>query len=487
MRTRLAINGLLVVSLAALAVMLSSCGGGSPTTSTPQSVSMGSTAIFTGDAPACDVVSFTATITGVTLTPEGGGSPVSVVTSSTATTVDFACLMDFTVPLTFTTVPTGTYTAANLTLSNAQLVVLSGSPLAPTSLTTTLTSSTGTVSINPGLVVSSSGTAGLNLDFDLRDSVQTNSSGQATGSVTPTFHATPSTPTRNTPLGEIEILSGTVQSISSTSTNSDFNGSFVIQTDAGATFTVNTTTTTKFDSHSGVSDLANLAVDTYVAVAADVDSSGNIVALGIEVEEQENQSELRSEFAGMVTSVTREGSGAVTQFNLFVRSEQPDESGMVPVRSVLTVNVSNSTWFRIEAFLRNEQGLPFNANTIGVGQEVVVHGEIQAGPPATLSASAVLLREQSVLGTFSALSGSNNNVFTFVPCSAVFNGQSITAVVSGDSSFVSVSGLTGLTAQATIVVRGLLLYEPATVTGQGGVSLGSGWIMEAAEVHQLSQ
>jgi hypothetical protein len=488
MKTKLAIYGLAVLSLAGLAVLLSCSGGGSTGVSnTPQPTSLGSAVVFTGDAPVCDVVSFTVTITGATLTPEGGGSPVSVVSSSSPVTVDFACLMDFTVPLSFTNVATGTYTSATLTLSTPQLVVLAGSPLAPTSLTTTLTSSTATATINPGLLVSSNGSAGLFLDFDLRQSVQTNSSGQATGSVTPTFYATPSTPTRNTGLGEIEQLSGVVQSVTTTSNNAAFNGSFTIQTSDGSILTINTTTTTRFDSWAGVNNLGELATGTVVSVSAYVDTNGNIVALGVEVEEQANQNENRSAFQGMVTSVTQNGSGAVTQFSLFVRTELRDQSDTVPLRSVLSVNVSSSTRFRIEAFMRNEWGLPFSATTMGVGQEVTVNGQLQTGPPVTLSASSVLLREQSVLGNFSALVGSGKNVFTFSPCSAVFNGQSVTAVVFADSNFVRVSGLANLTTGTPIVVRGLLLYEPTAVMGQGGVSLGPGWVMEASQVHQLSQ
>ena len=486
MRTKLAIYGLAVVLLTGLAVLLSCSGGGSPSlSSTRPPTSQGSMVVFTGDAPVCDVVSFTVTITGATLSPQNGGSPVSVLSSNFPVTVDFACLMDFTVPLSFTNVQTGTYTGATLTLSNPQLVVLSGSPLAPTPLTTTLTSATATATINPGVMVSSSGTAGLNLDFDLRKSVQTDSSGQATGNVTPTFYATPATPTRNTRLGEIEQLSGIVQSVTTTSTNSAFNGSFTMQTANGSILTINTTTTTRFDSRTGVDNLGELAVNTVVTVFAYVDANGNIVALGVEVEEQANQN--RSAFQGMVTSVTQNGSGAVTQFNLFVRAELPEESATVPLRSVLTVNVSSTTGFWIEAFMRNEWGLPFGATTMGVGQEVTVHGELQTGPPVALSASSVFLREQSVMGDFTALVGSSNNVFTFSPCSAVFNGQPITAVVFADSFFVSVNGLANLTAGAPLVVRGLLLYEPTAVMGQGGVSLGPGWVMEASQVHQLSQ
>jgi len=487
MKTRLAIYGLAVLLLAGLAVVLSCSGGGSTSLSTSQPASSGSMVVFAGDAAACDVVSFTMTITDMTLTPEGGGSPVSVVSSGSPVTVDFACLMDFTVPLSFTNVGTGTYTGATLTLSNPQLEVLAGSPLVPTALTTTLTSSSATVTINPGLLVSSNGSAGLFLDFNLRQSVQTNSSGQATGNVTPTFYATPSTPTRNTGLGEIEQLSGVVQSVSTTSANAAFNGSFTIQTSDGSILTINTTTKTRFDSRAGVDNLGELAVGTVVTVRAYVDTNGNIVALGVEVEEQGNQEENRSAFQGMVTSVTQNGSGAVTQFNLFVRAELPDQSATVPLRSVLTVNVSGSTWYRPEAFMWNEWGLPFSATTMGVGQEVTVNGQLQTGPPVTLSASSVFLREQSILGNFTALVGSGSSVFTFAPCSAVFNGQSITAVVFADSNFVSVSGLAGLTAQTPIVVRGLLFYEPTAVTGQGGVSLGPGWVMEASQVHQLSQ
>src|SRR5689334_13349751 len=87
-----------IISIAALlsivSLLLIHCG--SNTTSTlPVNQPMASLAIFGQDAPVCNVVSFTVTITNATLTPQGGGPAVTVISSSSPVTVDFARLMDF--------------------------------------------------------------------------------------------------------------------------------------------------------------------------------------------------------------------------------------------------------------------------------------------------------------------------------------------------------------------------------------------------------
>src|SRR5260370_28337215 len=102
----------LVMGLAGVLTLSCSSGSTSQQSRNPSST-LGSVALFGGDDPACDVVSFEVTITEVKLVPQGGGSPVSV--TPPAKPIDFAALMDFNTVLSLSTVSPGTYSQVILT------------------------------------------------------------------------------------------------------------------------------------------------------------------------------------------------------------------------------------------------------------------------------------------------------------------------------------------------------------------------------------
>ncbi len=488
MRRRLP-KAILVVGLGAVVGVMVNCGGGNPLSQPASSASSGSLVLFGHDTPLCDVVSFRVTITGATLTPQGGGTPVSVLSSGKSVTVDFAELMDFSTILNFASVPTGIYSQLTLTLSNPQLTVLDATknPPAPTPISTSLTASTVTVSIDPTLDVTGDESAGLELDFNLRKSVQLDTNGQVTGTVNPVFQARPTTESDEKSL-EIEGLAGIVQSVTTTSSNASFTGSFTLLTEDGSTFTVNATSSTEFEDVSG---LSGLAMGTFVEVDAFVDSKGNIVAKEVEAEEQEDASQQKSAFMGLITSVTRDAMGSATQFTLLVREEEPDESGTVPLKSTLMVNVLSSTQFKITAKGTNKGSLQFGSTTLGPGQEVVVHAQAQSGTtPPTVNANAIFLRLQSIVGNFSTLLGKGSDGktggFTLAPCASLFQGQGITVFTFKDTAFAGVSDLTGLTPQPTLIVKGLLFYEQQATTVNGIGVTPPAWVFEAKQVHQLN-
>ena len=91
----------------------------------------GSVVAFGTDAPICDVESFVATITSASLVPQGGGTPVSLITPTTPATVDFARLVDFTNILSTASVAPGTYNQLQMTLTNPQLTALNTSTSPP--------------------------------------------------------------------------------------------------------------------------------------------------------------------------------------------------------------------------------------------------------------------------------------------------------------------------------------------------------------------
>jgi uncharacterized protein DUF4382/uncharacterized protein DUF5666 len=453
-----------------------------------------SLAIFGSDAPECSVLSFQVDITGVTLTPEGGGTPVTVVSSSSPITVDFAALTGFNTILNTSTVPAGTYTQANISLTNPQITILDTtvSPPVAKTIATTFASglATATVSpnINPVLTIEAGVAQGLILDFNLRKSIQTDSSGNITGAVDPTLGVHPSVVTTVKGLGEIDDLHGTVKSVSTTSTDPNFTGNFTLQRPSGATLLVNVTSSTEFENVSG---LSGLTAGTFVEIEAHVNAKGDIVAGEVEAEEQTDVT--RAVLFGTVTSVSP-SLGAASSFTMFVREEFPDVSSVVPLRSMVTINITSNTLMRIAfpAQAVNEAGLTFDATTLTQAQHVAVAVPISGTTPASFfDALGVILRQHGYVGNLTGtptLSTSSNlaGKFTFTICSPTLEGEPITVVTFPDTDFDNgLTDLTSLTSTQTLVVRGLLFYETGSLTINGMTVAGPGWVLEAGRVTQI--
>lgn len=472
-------------------VIMLGCGGSSNMSSSLNTPT-DSLVVFGGDAPICDVLSFQVTITGVTLTPQGGGTPVSVLPSGQSITVDFAGLIEFASLLNLTAVPAGTYTQITLTLTNPQLTVLNvqTSPPSPQAVSTTLTTSTATATISPALVVKQNGAAGLKIDFNLLKAVQTDpTTGQVTGVVDPILKAFAVSKERDRMADE---LHGTVQSVTTTSSNSAYTGSFTLSTPQGMTFTIYVNSHTEFEQEgaSGTAlSLSSLGVGTFVEVDARMDDSGNMVAKQVEVEEQSAQQ--TTAVIGNVLAVTRDASGNATQFTLYVRGVFPNTNASVQPGSTLTVTVSSSTAYAIRHNGMNEANLTFGPASLGLDQSVAVHGALQSGPPATLSADNVVLRPQTILGNFTALLAAQSDdmtgAFTMKPCSQLFGGQTITALTFGDEDFDGVSNLISLGPNPTLAAKGLLFYEQTSGSANSVSWVAPTWVLEARRVHQLPQ
>jgi Domain of unknown function (DUF4382)/Domain of unknown function (DUF5666) len=484
----------LILSLVVIFSLLLLSGCGSSVQSGPGTtitVGKGAVALFGSDAPLCDVFSFQVTIAGATLTPAAGGTPVSVITSANPVTVDFARLVDFANLLDLSSVPVGTYSQLNLTLSNPQLMVLdvTQSPPAPVAVTnTSLTVSTVSINLQPQLVVTEGKSSGLKIDFSLQKSLQVDANGQVTGLVDPIFSAGMSLPSSQDGVGRAEDLHGIVQSVSTTSGNSSFTGSFTLQVfgGAGPLFTVNTTSMTRFE---GVTGLSGIAPSDFVQVDSHVDTSGNIVADEVEEQDQNPVSAQRGAFLGRVISVTRDAStGAATQFVIVTEEEFPALEGTVPLRTRLTVDVSGTTIYGIARPGLNEANLPFSANAIGVAESVAVRGPIQPGPPVSVNARAVFLRPRTVLGHFSTLLAAQGDGktggFTMTPCGSLFQANPITVLTFNDTSFNGFSSLAELTPQPLLGARGLLFFQQTAGLANGAAWAAPTWVLEAGVVHQ---
>ena len=487
-RNSMVLSGLASVMGAALIV---GCGGG-PSTHPYSSPQDGSVVAFGTDAPVCDVESFVATITSASLVPPSGGTPVALITATAPATVDFARLVDFTNILSTASVAPGTYSQLQMTLSNPQLIAIntSTSPPSPQSIPVTLTATTFTLTINPSLVVTSSTTSGLLVDFNLLQSVQVNGAGQPTGMVDPQFTIT-APATSGTTVGEADSLYGIVQTPSISNLPSGFTGSFplVLGDGTGQTLTILVNSSTVFEGD-GVTGFSDLSANTFVEVDAIVNTSGQIIAQTIDSEEQTSSASQKSAFLGKVIAVTRDVSGNATSLTLLIDTEIPDQSATVPLHSGLTVDLTGTTHYFTNWQHWNRQGFAFNPQSLGVAEKVAVFGVLGSGSPPTLTANQVFLRPRNVLGNYNNLltAGSDGvtGAFTMTPCGGLFGGQPITVLTYSDSVFTGLTGLTALTSAPTLDTNGLLFHLQTDGTTSSGVSwLAPTWIMQARGVHQL--
>jgi hypothetical protein len=374
--------------------------------------------------------------------------------------------------------------------------------MSPVALSTTFsngsTTDSLTININPALTIGSSATAGLVVDFNLRQSVLTDSNGQVTGVVGPQFTATPSVASGGQ-LGEADTLYGVVVTPTTACTTiSGSVGCFSLQVQGGVgqTYTIQVTSTTDFEGDgvsglSGTAALKALAAGTFVEVDAIVDTSGNIIAQEVDAEAAVAASNQGAGFLGEVIGVTRDTSGNATQFNLLVDHETRDVSSDVPLRSSLTVTLQKTTLYWTNWHRWNRQALQFGPQTLGLAEEVAVFGTLQAGSPPSLTAEFVFLRQRNVLGNFTSLlaAGSDDKTggFTLVPCGPLFAGQPITVLTFGDTRFRGVAGLNELTTKPTLNTSGLLFYEQTNGPANQPTWTAPTWVMQAKTVRQLPQ
>ena len=483
---KLTLRGTIVLT----AALAAACGG--PNSVPPNRSLPGTVVTFGTDAPLCDVESFSVTITSASLMAENGGQSEPLITSTEPATVDFARLTDFTNILTVASVTQpGLYNQLQMTLTNPQLIVLntSTSPPAPQNVPVTLTTTTVTVPISPVLTVAAATTSALTMNFNLRSSLQVNTSGQVTGTIDPQITLAANTPAGSV-LGEATALYGVVQGLSS-SVPSDFTGSFglTLNDGTGQTLTVLANSSTVFEGD-GVTGFSNLTAGTFVEVDAVVNTSGQVVAQIVDAEEQVSATNQTSAFLGKIIALTQDSSGNATAFTLLVDDEVPALASVVPLHSTLAVTLANTTNYFTNWQYLNAQGFTFGPQMLGVAQKVAVFGTLGSGSSPMMTASQVFLRPRSVLGNFNALkvTGSDGVTggFTMVPCGGLFAGNAITVLTYSETVFTGVTGLQGLTPSPTLDSAGLLFYQQKTGQSKTGVQwYAPTWIMEARGVHQL--
>lgn len=468
-------------------------GCGSSGNTTPPPPENGALAIFVGDSPACNILSFRGNIRGLTLMRQGGGnaSPFGSVTPPFIN-VNFVSLRDITTILHVGQSPAGTFDQAKIDFGVVPFSVFDPALTPPLSMKTGMfTEASPTFSIQPPLTVAKGSVAGLRIDLDLRRSLVLDSQGQITTSLNPIAKLTTITPNDTNGFGTLERMRGFVLSVNNVST-SDFIGGFTVQILSGLSqvplFTVSLTRDTQLF---GVSALNQLLPGSFVELDGFMDSKGNVVARSVEVQDQENSSQNRLALIGTILSVTKDANGIPTEFGLEVAEEQPESQFSLPLDSVARVKLSASTRYQFSSRSVNFAMLPFDVTSLAVGQQVVAHGPFTRADDGTFSVAgeSVFLTLQTHEGNFSSLvqagSDDKTGAFFLSPCGEVFQGSPILVVTNSDTAFVNVSGLSALTRQPTLLVKGLLFFDPKGGTVNGVTVPPATLVLIANDVHQL--
>jgi hypothetical protein len=443
--TRL-IFALMLVAMIALAV---GCGGGgssiaSGPTPTPAAGTT-STQVRFGDAPADSVIAFEVSVSALSLTPAGGGSPVTVAVPA-SNRIELTHASGKFEPFVAGNLPQGTFSAANLTLVNSELTFLNSTGTAvhingPASASII-------VPLTPNLTIGSSPLV-LNIDVNVAASITT-TAGVVNGiAFTPaSFNITSKAPgvaaNQEDDDGEIEDVQGTVTAVNGSSFTFKIG-----QTGSSLTFTTDATTQFK----DGVTSVASL-LNQVVTVEGFTKSDGSLFAKEIEGLE----STTGAEAEGLIT--------AISGTTLTITAQDGIGNGFDDTKIGASFNVNiaglNASKFRVKAGNGFGGGLPsatfpFSATTIHQGQRIEVDTDV-AVPPANgaISPDKINLQQQGVSGVVANAAASTFDI-NLATDSALrtISGQTVvhvTKTASTDSRTTVANG-------GSVQVRGLLFWN----------------------------
>ncbi len=433
----------------ALTALTLACGGGTSTSSSGSGASQGSMFITGEDAPLPSVVSFNITINSITLQ----NSSTTVTALSTPTTVDFGRLVGLRSLLGFNTIPAGKYTSATFTLANPVIsyVDMTQNPPALTQLNGTLTTSTVTVAFPQAMVVTANGLGGLHMDFDLRQSLATDSNGQITGQVNPTIDIMAVSASDEE--GEITDFTGNVISSNASSNN------FTMQGPYGFQEVVDVNSSTQFNGTYGIGSIPSEAI---VSVEGTVQADGSILAKFVEVITTD-----KAFISGRVLAINPT-TGPVQTVTMYV-GEELNTNGAIPVDTVQTIDLSAVTQYDVCFFDNWFTTLLFNNSSLVVGQRIFIGGTVDT-TSNTFVPDMVSLRRQGTIGTLvgnsvNIVSGNQGNFQLSNNGLLEYSASGPFTVQTGDLTlFLNVNGLSGLQSagSANVLARGIVLKDPNT-------------------------
>jgi hypothetical protein len=382
---------------------------------------------------------------------DSSGNSVSLISGTP--TVDFARFNGLQTLLDLNDVKAGTYTSVVITLGSGTIGYLDTSTTEPTIKTeaATFTSPTATVTLKNPLVIANGGPpVGLRVDFDLHKSIVVDSSGNITGSVTPTFNVNAVGPSDSG--GYIDEFVAGVVSVNASGQ------SFVVQGPHGEQFTINVNGQTEWDGNDSISDLTTSSV---VQVAGTLDRADQTM----DADEVAILSQNGFYAAGQVTYV-QPTSGPATSFDLYVRGLLPTSTGLT-LGQIATVDLTGNEKYFIYWMHNAFTQFLFNSSALVAGQHVSIGGPASGAANASdVTAKRVVLRDWGFNGTIvagSQKSGSAQFQMQVNGFAGVLVPETITVYLGDKCDFRYGFGAFGdLTNGANIRVVGLLLKNPTT-------------------------
>ena len=442
-------KAMVAVMVVTALVFAAGCGGGSSTalspnpTPTPGTAGAANAQVRFGDAPADSVISFEVTVSALTLTPSGGGAAVSIPVGAN-NRLELSHASGKFEPFALGNLPQGSFTAANLTLTNAELTFLSGTGT-PVHINGPASSQI-TVPLSPALTIGASPMV-ISIDVNLANSV-TLAGGVVNGiafgptSFTITAKAPGAQANQQDDDGEIEDIRGTVTSATA--------NSFVLsvgQTKSSLTFSFDSTT--QFSDGVTAATLAN----QIVKVEGFTKSDGSLFAKEVEGLESNTGSEVE----GLIT--------VISGTTLTISADDGIGSGMddTKVGASFSVNIAglNASKFRVDGGNGFGGSVPstlsFGPTTIHQGQRVEIESDAAVPPESgSITPDKIKLQQQGVSGTVANLAANSFDLNLAADSHLrIISGQTVVHVTKSAATDVRTTPANGGTAR----VRGLLFWD----------------------------
>jgi hypothetical protein len=298
------------------------------------------------------------------------------------------------------------------------------------------------------VVVHAGAPVGLRVDFDLRKSIQVDSSGNITGQVSPTFNVT--SVARTDAGAYIDEFIAAVVSVGSQS--------FVVQGPHGENFTINVNGQTAWENNESISSLSTSSIVQVSGMLDEADQTLDADDVGI-------LSQNSFYAAGQVTYVTP-ATGTATSFDLYVRGLLPTTTGLT-LGQIAQVDLSGNEKFFIYWWHNPLTQFLFNSSQLVAGQSIAVGGPASGATNSNaVTVNRVVLRHWGFNGTVVANSvDSAQSTFQMQinGFAGVLIPETVTVYISGGTQFRD--GLTGfgdISATANVRVVGLLLKDPTS-------------------------
>jgi Domain of unknown function (DUF4382) len=441
----------LALAVAGAAILFTAGCGSSNSTSTgtgTQQQQTGPSFVIGTDAPKASVVSFAVQLQSIDAITSSG---TSVPLLSGTPTVDFARYNGLQTLIDMNDVPAGTYTSVSITLGTGTIGYLNtsggGTPVIET-MDASFTNPTVTIDLNNPLVVQNGGSpVGVRVDFDLAQSIETDTNGNITGQVNPNFDVRAVT---NSDGGAyIDSFIAAVVSVGSQS--------FVVQGPHGEQFTIDVNGSTEWD---GDASLSTLNTSSVVELSGLLDRADQT----LDADEVAVLTDSGFYARGQITYVTP-SSGAASSFDLYVRGLLPTDTGLTQGQ-IATVDLSGNEKYFIYWMHNQFTKFLFNSSSLVAGQDVSVGGPASgAANSSDVTVKRIHLRNWGFNGTIAGAPDGASGTFQMQVngFAGVLIPQTVTVYLGPACDFrYGLTAFSDLSASVNVRVVGLLLKDPIT-------------------------